>query len=42
MKKNFNCSNNKYSLSLIGSTCKNEDNPYLETELTIGYYIVYI
>ena len=27
MKKNFDCSNNKYSLSLIGSTCKNEDNP---------------
>ena len=42
MKINFNCSDCKYTLSLIDSTCNNEDNPYLETELTIGYYIVYI
>ena len=39
MKINLGYSNYKYSLSLINSICNNENNPYLETELTIGYYI---
>ena len=42
MKKNYNSLNGNYSLSLINSVCNNEDNPYLEVELTVGYYIIYV
>ena len=38
MKKNYNSLNGNYSLSLINSVCNNEDNPYLEVELTVCNY----